>query len=101
MSFPLTNKDKIIDGFYYPAVYKTVASEASKESEKKSKTLIWIEYTMEPLLRGHPDEIPSPLERPLDNVNLNKDVLIFTPDVRPFLLKGHFSDAKGVASQER
>ena len=55
-------------------------------------------FTVEPLLRGHPDERPPPLERPLDNVNLN--VLISTPDERPPLLKGHFSDAKGVASQE-
>ena len=31
-------------------------------------------YTVEPLLRGHPDERPPPLERPLDNVNLNIDV---------------------------
>ena len=56
--------------------------------------------TVEPLLRGHPDERPPPLERPLDNVNLNLNVLISTPDKRPSLLKGHFSDAKGVASQE-
>ena len=55
---------------------------------------------MEPLLRGHPDERPPPLERQLDNVNLNINVLIFTPDERPPLLKDHFSDAKGVASQE-
>ena len=53
-------------------------------------------YTVEPLLRGHPDERPPPLERPLDNVNLNMNVLISTPDERP----PHFSDAKGVASQE-
>ena len=51
-------------------------------------------YTVEPLLRGHPDERPPPLERPLDNVNLNINVLIFTPDERPPLLKGHFSNAK-------
>ena len=51
-------------------------------------------YTVEPLMR------PPPLERPLDNVNLCINVLIFTPDERPPLLKGHFSDAKGVASQE-
>ena len=57
-------------------------------------------YTVEPLLRGHPDERPPPLERPLDNVNLNINVLISTPDERPPLLKGHFSGAKGVASQE-
>ena len=57
-------------------------------------------HTVEPLLRGHPDERPPPLERPLDNVNLNFNVLISTPDERPPLLKGHFSDAKGVASQE-
>ena len=56
--------------------------------------------TVEPLLRGHPDERPPPLERPLDNVNLYIIVLISTPDERPPLLKGHFSDAKGVASQE-
>ena len=54
--------------------------------------------TVEPLLRGHPDERPTPLDRPLDNVNLNK-VLISTPAERPPLLKGHFSDTKGVASQ--
>ena len=57
-------------------------------------------YTVEPLLRGHPDERPTPLERPLDNVNLNINVLISTPDERPPLLKGHFPGAKGVASQE-
>ena len=56
--------------------------------------------TVEPLLRGHPDERLTPLERPHDNVNLNKNILIYTPDERPSLLKGHFSDAKGVASQE-
>ena len=26
---------------------------------------------MEPLFRGHIDERPTPLEKPLDNVNLN------------------------------
>ena len=40
------------------------------------------------------------LERPLDNLNLNINVLISTSDERPPLLKGHFSGAKGVASQE-
>ena len=59
-----------------------------------------IHCTMEPLLRGHPDERPPPLESPLDNVNLNINVLISTPDERPPLLKGNFSDAKEVASQE-
>ena len=66
--------------------------------------MLWltISYTMEPLLRGHPDERPTPLERPLDNVNLNINVhvLISTPDERPPLLKGHISGTKGVASQE-
>ena len=56
--------------------------------------------TVEPLLRVHPDQRPPPLERPLHNVNLNINVLISTPDERPPLLKGHFSDAKGVVSQE-
>ena len=55
---------------------------------------------MKPLLRGHPNERPTPLERSLDNVNLNIYVLIYTPDEMPPLLKGHFSGAKGVASQE-
>ena len=32
----------------------------------------------------------TPLERPLDNVYLNINVLISTPDERPPLLKGHF-----------
>ena len=53
-----------------------------------------------PLLRGHPDERPTPLERPFDNVNLNINLLISTPFERPPLLKGHFSGAKGMASQE-
>ena len=61
---------------------------------------IIIIVAVEPLLRGHPDERPPPLERPLDNVNLYINVLISTPDERPPFLKGHFSDAKGVASQE-
>ena len=56
--------------------------------------------TVEHLLRGHPFERPLPLERPLDNENLNKNVLIFTLDKKPPLLKGHFSETKGVASQE-
>ena len=56
-------------------------------------------YWYLPFLRGHPYERPLPLERPLDNVNLNINVLISTPDERPSLLKGHFSCIKGVASQ--
>ena len=60
--------------------------------------LVW--YTVEPLLRGRPDERPPLLERPLDNANLNIHILISTPDERPPLLKDHCSDAKGVASQE-
>ena len=55
---------------------------------------------MQPLLRGHPDERPPPLERPLDNVNLNIYVLISTPDERPPILKDHISGAKGMALQE-
>ena len=56
--------------------------------------------TVEPLLRGHPDHRPPPLERPFDNVYLTINVLISNPNERPPLLKGHFSDAKGVALQE-
>ena len=56
--------------------------------------------TLEPLLRGHPDERPTPLVRPLENVNLNINVLISTPEERSPLLKGHIPGAKGVASQE-
>ena len=33
--------------------------------------------TGEPLLRGHPDERPIPLEMLLDTVNLNIDILIY------------------------
>ena len=36
--------------------------------------------TVEPLLRGHPDKRPPHRERPLDNVNLNINVLISTSD---------------------
>ena len=50
---------------------------------------------MEPLLRDHPDERSPPLEKPLDNVNLNINVLISTPDERPPVLKGHFSGVEG------
>ena len=38
---------------------------------------------MKTLLRGHPDVRPTPLERPLDNVNLIIDVLIC------ILMRGH------------
>ena len=57
-------------------------------------------FTVEPLLWGHPEERPAPLERPLYNVNLNIDVLIPTPDKKPPLFKGHFSGIKEVALQE-
>ena len=56
--------------------------------------------TVEPLLKGHPDESPPLLERPLDNVNLHINLLISTPDKRPPLLEGHSTGAKGVTSQE-
>ena len=48
--------------------------------------------TVEPLLRGHPDKRPTPLERPLENVNLNIICIDFyprgeaTPLKRPFFL---------------
>ena len=47
-------------------------------------------YTVEPLLRGHPDKRPSQLERPPDNVNLNINVLISTPDEGTFLMPKGF-----------
>ena len=50
--------------------------------------------TVEPLLRGHTDERSAPLERSLDNVNLNINVLNSTTDERPPFFKGHISDAK-------
>ena len=51
---------------------------------------------------GIPFETPPPLEWTLDNINVNlkMHLLISTPDERPPLLKDHFSDAKGVTSQE-
>ena len=56
--------------------------------------------TVEPFLRGHPDERPTPLERPLNNVNPNINVLISSPDERPPLLNGYIFGIKGVASQK-
>ena len=53
-------------------------------------------YKMGPSPLGRP---PS-LERPLDNVNLNINVFMSTPDERPSSLKGNFSGAKGMALQE-
>ena len=73
-----------------------VTHKCNKDQNKVNKYAT----TVKPLLRGHPDWRPPPLERPLDNVNLNINVLISTPDERTSLLKGHFSDAKWVASQE-
>ena len=58
-------------------------------------TIQWNPYWETILTRGHP-----PLKRPLDNVNLNINVLISTPDERPPLLKCQFSGAKGVAPHE-
>ena len=46
---------------------------------------------MEPILKSHPDERPTPLERQLDNANLNMNVLSFTPEKGLPLLKGHIS----------
>ena len=40
--------------------------------------------TVKPLLNDHPDERPSPLERPLHNVNLNIKCIDFYP-----LMRGH------------
>ena len=56
---------------------------------------IIIIVAVEPLLRGHPDERPPPLERPLYNVNLYINVLISTPDERPPFLKANFLMQKG------
>ena len=56
---------------------------------------------MEAFLRGHPDDRPLPLERPIDNVNLKINVLNSTSDERPTPLKRSPSLCKkGVASQE-
>ena len=56
--------------------------------------------TVQPLLRDHPNERSTPLERPLENVTLDINILISAPDERPPLLKGHISGVKGVASQK-
>ena len=56
----------------------------------------WNPFWEASLTRGH-----SLLKGHLTiDVNLNMNVLLSTPDERPPLLKGHFSDAKGVASEE-
>ena len=52
-------------------------------------------YTVEALLRGHPDKRPPTLEKPLDYVNPNKNELISTPNGRPPLLKATFLVQKG------
>ena len=67
-------------------VYTTVKSKDKIPEAKR----YYIMNTVEPLLRGHPFERPPPLERPLDYVNLDINVLISTPYERPPLLKGHF-----------
>ena len=60
---------------------------------------MYMSNTVEPLLRGHLDKRPTPLERLPDSANFNKNETD-TPEERPPLLKGHFPGAKGVASQE-
>ena len=49
-------------------------------------------YTVEPLLRGQGDQRPTSL----DSVNLNKNILISSPDERAPHLKVHISDDKEV-----
>ena len=50
------------------------------ESEINGGILLRTSFTVEPLLRGHPDEKPTPLQRPLSNIYLNINVLIYIPD---------------------
>ena len=53
-------------------------------------------YTVEPLSRGHPDERPPLLERPLDTVNLNIDIFMSTPDERsPLLMQKGWPHKRG------
>ena len=65
-----------------------------------SQAYVWVSvaYTVEPLLRGYSGKRPSPLKRPLDNLNIN--VLISASDKRLPLFKGHISGGKKVTSQE-
>ena len=67
-------------------------------SALKSKHKIMFDFvgTVEPLSRGHPDEMPTPLERPLNNIDLNMKDLISTPDERQPLFKGHIYRAKAI-----
>ena len=51
--------------------------------------------TVEPFLRGHPDERPTPLKRPPDNVHLNINVLTSTSGERSPLLIGQFLCERG------
>ena len=55
--------------------------------------MIDIQYSGNPFERSSWSEV-IPLERPLINVNLNRNVLISTTDERLPLLKGHISDTK-------
>ena len=61
------------------------------------RLLTFNQYTVEPLLRGHPDERQYSLKRQHDIVNLNHIELITTPDERPPILRGHISDSNEVA----
>ena len=61
---------------------------------------ILLNFIVKPLLRDHPDERPTHMARPHDDVNLNMKLLVFNPTMRPPLITGHLSSAKGVALQE-
>ena len=77
-------------------MYKEIEYLGSKWKEASFNTT-----TAKPLLRGQTDEWQPPLESPhvQDSVNLNINVLIFTPDARPPLLKSNIFPEIGLASQ--
>ena len=75
-------------------IWKYTALKFFKIHYFESCSILSFISTVEPLLRGHPDERPTPLERQLDNVKLNINVLISTPNERPHLLKETFLPQK-------
>ena len=94
-----TNQPKYLSPYTY--VYLELSKKMNLTSNSEYMSHIYsCDYNGTLFERPPPLERPYPLERPLDNVKLNIDVLIFTPEERPSLLKGHISGAKGVASQE-
>ena len=87
-------KKLVCESCGYVAV--SVSSLELHRPECSKRTHLITHNTAEPLSRGHLTEASIPLERPLDNVNQDINVLISTHDGSPPLSKVHISDTKGM-----